>query len=281
MRKKIWGENWDAVMYPVAERKDKVMIVMSGSDGGLNNAQKLAAFMQQKGIPALALGYFKTKHSNKHLSKIPLEIIEEAINWLRKEGYQKIGIEGVSKGTEYALAAAIEFHDISCVIVKTPSRFYSEGMIGKKPSGTSCWSFKGKELPFTPYKTRKFNLIKMLWKTKEYNILEINVGKEVQEESIIPIEKVKAPILMLSAEKDTVWPSKESAEIMYTRLKQNEFGYPFKHICFPNMSHMMLENCGRAIKYLIKSENEYPEECAKERVEMGEICVDWIENVWK
>ena len=55
----------DGVLYPVAGRKDKAMIVLSGSEGGLEHAGKLAKDLQDSGIPALALGYFKTKHSVK------------------------------------------------------------------------------------------------------------------------------------------------------------------------------------------------------------------------
>jgi len=35
------------------------------------------------------------------------------------------------------------------------------------------------------------------------------------------------------------------------------------------------------IKWFIKSEKQYPEACTRERKEMGEICVDWIKNIWK
>lgn len=50
----------DGVLYPVAGRKDKVVITLSGSEGGLEHAEKLAKYLQDNGIPALALGYFKT-----------------------------------------------------------------------------------------------------------------------------------------------------------------------------------------------------------------------------
>lgn len=277
---KVNQENWDGILYPVENRKDKVMIVMSGSDGGLEHAGKLSRFLQDNGIPALALGYFKTKHTSKVLDRIPLEIIGSAMDWLKKNGYQKIGIEGVSKGAEYALAAAIAYPELSCVIVKTPSWFYSEGLRSGAPSGTSCWSFQGKELAFTPYKVRKVNMLKMLWEHKEYHVLDMNMGKTVAEESIIPVEQVKAPILILSVAMDTVWPSKESGEKLISRLTEKQFQYPYKHVCYEHMSHMMMEYCGSEIKYFVKSEKQYPEECAKERKDMGKECVDWIENVW-
>lgn len=270
----------DVVLYPVPSRKDKVVIVLSGSEGGLEHPRKLAKYLQDNGIPALALGYFKTKHSVNNLNKIELENIKAAIKWLKNLGYDKIGIEGCSKGAEYAAAAAIEFHELSCVILKIPSWFYSEGMNGTIPSGTGCWSYRGKEIPYTPYKTRKLPVIKEMIKHKEYNILDINTGKEINPVSIIPVEKIEAPILMFSTEVDTIWPSKESCEKMEERLNSSKYSYAHKHICFKHMSHMMLENCGAAIKWFIKSEKQFPEECAGERVIMGQECIKWIEEVW-
>lgn len=277
---KVNGENWDGILYEVKDRKDKVMIVMSGSDGGLEHARKLASFLKDEKIPALALGIFKTKHTGKELNKIPIERIKSVINWLKERGYNKIGIEGASKGAEYALAAAIEYPEISCVIVKTPSWYYGEGLKNNQPSGDSSWSINGKAVPFTPYKERKFNILKMLWKAKEYNILSVNLGKDIVLDSIIPVEKIKAPILIMSTKVDTIWPSEESSKKICNRLKENNFSYPYKHISFDYMSHMMLEYCGKEIKYFIKSEKENPKECFKEREIMGKECVKWIEEIW-
>ena len=271
---------WDGAMYPVSKEKNKVVITMSGSEGGLKHAEMLAHFLQDNKIPALALGLFKTKSSQRNLVRIPLERIYDAIIWLQRNNYKNIAVEGVSKGAEYALAAALAFPELSCVIVKTPSWFYSEGIISNRPSGTSCWSYLGKELPFTPYKTRKFGMAKMLWKAKEFNILKVNTGKTVVPESIIPIEKIKAPILMFSTSVDTIWPSKESCEKLEDRLNKKNFSYPHRHVCFDHMSHMMMEYCDPQIRWFMKSERQYPEECAKERKEMGNICVDWIKNIW-
>ncbi len=44
---------------------------------------------------------------------------------------------------------------------------------------------------------------------------------------------------------------------------------------------MMLENCGKSIQWFIKSEKQFPEECARERVVMGQECINWIEKVWR
>ncbi len=276
----MFGNNWDGVLFPVEGRKDKIIIIFSGSEGGLEHAQKSARYLQDNGITALALGYFKTKHTPKALDLISVEIFDDVINRLKELGYEKIGIEGVSKGAELALAAALRYPDISCIILKTPSWYYSEGLKNGQPSGNCCWSFNGQGLPFTPYKERKINMLKLLWRAKEFNILEFNTDKHILQESIIPVEQIKAPILMFSTKVDTIWPSSESCEKICERLKENNFEYPYKHISFDYMSHMMLEYCGREIKYFIKSEKENPDACFKERAIMGKECISWIEKIW-
>lgn len=185
------------------------MIVVPGSDGGLEHAGKHAHFLADNGVPALAVALFKTKHTGKN-----------------------------------------------------------------------CWSQNGESLPYTPYKMRKFNMLKLIWRAKEFNILETNTGKKVVPQSVIPIEKLKIPIMMFSTKVDTIWPSTESCEIMCKKLEENQYPYPYKHIAFEHMSHMMLEYCGKVIKYFIKSEKSDPEACYAERDVMGQETIKWIEDIW-
>lgn len=273
--------SWEGVLYEADGRKDKVMIVMSGSDGGLGHAGKLARFLADHGIPALAFALFHTKHTGRNLDRIPVERVGETIAWLRAQGYQKIGIEGVSKGTEYTLAAAIRYPELSCVILKTPSWYYSEGLVGKQPAWHCCWTFQGRELPYTPYVQRRFHALKLFREAGEYNLLPVNTGKSIRPESVIPIEKIHAPILMFSTKADTVWPSAESCEKLCARLKEYGFAYPYRHVCFEKMSHMMLEYCGKEIRWFMKSEKQFPEICQREREQMGRECIEWIKMVWK
>ena len=158
MRKTITAsvqkEGFEAILYPGNGRKDKVMIVMSGSNGGMTLTKQEAEFYHRNGIPSLALALFKTKQTPKELSRVAVEFVEKAAAWLKKLGYKQIGIDGTSKGSEMALIAASLFPELSCVIVRVPSHFVSEGLSGsgknKAPSGTSCWSYRGEELPYTP-----------------------------------------------------------------------------------------------------------------------------------
>ncbi len=262
----------------------KVVIVMSGSNGGLRLTKQEALFYHENGIPALALALFKTRQTQKNLDRVPIEYVERAVKWLKSLGYQKIGIDGLSKGSELALIAGSMFQGITCVMARVPSYFVSEGLrpdgLSKNPSGTSCWSYRGKELPFAPYRSRKFNMPKMLMKEKELHILTFNKGKKVTPEIIIPVEKINGPVLLLSSKHDAVWESYKSAAIMEKRLTDARFRFPHKHIAFPHLSHAMTTQYSPLYKLAFKAERLYPEECMAERKKLRSMLLYWVKRVW-
>ena len=277
-------EGFEAILYPGNGRKDKVMIVMSGSNGGMKLTKQEAEFYHRNGIPSLALALFKTKQTPKELSRVPVEFVEKAIAWLIKQGYKQIGIDGTSKGSEMALIAASLFPELSCVIVRVPSHFVSEGLSGsgknKAPSGTSCWSYRGEELPYAPYRSRTFNILQMFMREKEMHIITFNRDKDVTPETLIPIENIKAPVLMLSSKHDEVWPSYESA--VYIEKKLTEIGFPYshKHVAYEHMSHAVLTRLPWIYKMAFKSERRNLKECAKDRDALKNELLDWVNADW-
>ncbi len=151
-----------------------------------------------------------------------------------------------------------------------PSFFVSEGLSGsgknKGLSGTSCWSWRGKELPFAPYRARKFNIIRMFLKHKELHIISFNRGKKITPETVIPIERIKAPILFVSSKHDEVWDSYKSSLIMKQTLNKAGFPYPHKHVAYKYMSHAMMTEIPFFIKLAFKTEQQNPCKCAEESV---------------
>ena len=281
----VQSEGFEAVLYPGDGRKDKVMIVMSGSNGGMTLTKQEAEFYHKNGIPALALALFKTKQTPKELSRVPVEYVEKAIGWLKKRGYEQVGIDGTSKGSEMALVAASLFPELSCVIVRVPSHFVSEGLAGsgknKAPSGTSCWSYRGRELPYAPYRSRSFHILQMLMREKEMHIITFNRDKDITPETLIPIENIKAPILMLSSKHDEVWPSYESAVYMERKLNEIGFPYPHKHIAYEHISHAVITRLPLIYKMAFKSERQHPKDCAKDREALKKELLDWVNSDWQ
>lgn len=278
-------DGFEGILFPAENRKDKAVIVISGSNGGMSLTRECAEFYAQNGVPALAVALFGTRETQKNLDRVPVEYIECAIKWLKKNGYEKIGIDGTSKGSEIALLAATMFSDLSCVIARVPSHFVSEGLIAhgksKRPSGTSCWSYEGKEIPYAPYNARSFNVPGIILKEKELHLLTVNREKTITEEALIPIEKIKAPVLLLSAVNDCVWPSYESGVYMEKYLQEKGFSYPYKHVAFSFMSHAMLTDISFIYRLAFKTERKNKEECAREREKLKKELLDWVENVWE
>ena len=283
-RASVQSEGFEGILYPGNGRKDKVLIVMSGSDGGMTLTKQESGFYHRNGIPALALALFKTKQTPRELSRVPVEYVERAIAWLKEQGYEKIGIDGTSKGSEMALVAASLFPALSCVIVRVPSHFISEGLSGsgkdKAPSGTSCWSYRGKELPYAPYRSRTFDILKMFMREKEMRIIAFNREKDVTPETIIPIERIKAPVLMLSSKHDEVWPSFECATIMENKPTDIGFPYPHKHVAYEHMSHAVLTKLPWIYKMAFKSERRDPKACRKDREALKRELLGWVNGDW-
>ena len=72
-------DGFEGILFSGNRKKEKVVIVMSGSNGGMSLTEKEARFYQQNGIPALALALFKTKQTQKDLDRVPIEYVEKAI----------------------------------------------------------------------------------------------------------------------------------------------------------------------------------------------------------
>jgi BAAT / Acyl-CoA thioester hydrolase C terminal. len=268
--------------YPVEGSKNKVVIVVTGSEGGIRGAQKISEFYFSHQVSSLAVAYFKTNQTPRCVSEIPVDYIDSAVKWLKLRGYKKIAIDGISKGAELALLAASLIPDISFVIARSPSFYVSEGL-GKNdkfPTGTSSWSWRGNALPFTGYTDRVFHTMRNILREREFSVLRYYQNLQIADDSIIPVEKINGPILLLSSKIDTVWPSSENGEKICSRLKLYHFPYPFRHEMYETVSHLLTPMDIRAMKFAFKVERKQSDACSEARKKAVVITLDWINNIW-
>jgi pimeloyl-ACP methyl ester carboxylesterase len=52
-----------------------------------------------------------------------------------------------------------------------------------------------------------------------------------------PVERIRGPVLLLSADDDRVWPSAHLSEIAAQRLMRGPFAFPFQHIRYASAGH--------------------------------------------
>lgn len=193
MHKDIVDYEWKGrLFYTNYDVPTPTIIVLSGSDGGIEKAQNIAQSLVSYGFNALALSYFGLDGQSKNLDRIPLEYIGEAIKILKSYPFvdkNKIGIYGRSKGAEYSLLAITKYSQIKCAVLNSPSDKVYEGIKGRLNSKHSSWTFNGLEIPY-----------------KAFNLKDL-FRKNYSSEGEMTLKNVKCPILLISSTHDEVWDS--------------------------------------------------------------------------
>lgn len=212
------------------------IMVVSGSEGGIEKAQCIAQLLANHGYATLAIAYFGLNSISEHLSEIPLECVQEAIRYLKNKkevNPERIGIYGRSKGAELALLSANYFNDIRCTVLNSPTNLVFEGINKRLPSKTSSWTFKNKQISYF-----RFNFINFLY-SKIKNEIYPNLVNEIGNDCEIPIHNIKSNILCLTATDDEIWDSYKSTIQINKRFNEMEFDYNFEYQFFMNSGHMM------------------------------------------
>lgn len=226
--------------------KRPAIIVVSGSDGRIEKAQAISEVFAAKGYSALAVCYFGMEGTSPYLNKIPLEIIKNAIDWLKMQDTvdeNHIAIYGRSKGGELVLLAGSLFKELNCVIANVPSCYVYEGLKDTMPSHQSSWTYENKELPFLKFSMTLLvqMVIKQLLGQKNLMpwMYKNLIKRGDTSAASITIEKINGPILMLSSASDNIWPSLLHCEIASKRLAEKKFKYNYKHCTYEKAGHML------------------------------------------
>ncbi|WP_124065678.1 acyl-CoA thioesterase/bile acid-CoA:amino acid N-acyltransferase family protein [Clostridium sp. E02] len=269
-------------------KKRPAVIVVSGSDGRIEIAQAIAEVLAQRGYCALAICYFGMNGTLPNLSQIPLEIIGNAIEWLKKQesvDEKRIGIYGRSKGGELVLAAASIFPDITCVIANTPSCYVYEGLKDKITSRHSSWTYGGKELPFLKFSNSiLFQMIikKMLGQKDliQWMYQQLITRGETDKASIA-VEKINGPILFFSSESDSIWPSLLHCETAVHRLDEKKFQHPYKHCTYEKAGHMLTlpyQSIANLKRWNVSLE-EWKQACLESWRQTTDFLDNWSHNI--
>jgi dienelactone hydrolase len=111
-----------------------VMIVLSGSGGGLASAIVWGEPLASLGYAVLSVAYFAMDGLPLHLVEIPLEYFKKVIGWIRAHpalDSARIGVLGHSRGGEAALLVAATYPEIRVVVANVPSHGSSAESVGR------------------------------------------------------------------------------------------------------------------------------------------------------
>jgi len=224
------------------------VLILAGSGGGVY--EWLAQAMASSGFAALTLPYFNYRDLPSELVEIPLEYFHRAVAWLKKQPAvraDRIGVAGGSKGGELALLIASFFNDFQAVVAWTPAAHAWEGLSQKFFSPdyvpVSSWSLNGLALPFIKFiysqeekeKEQKGELHSFI-ALHHRSLAEADPA--LLEKAAIPVEKIQAPILLISGTDDQTWPAGEFCREIAAKLQRAHFSFEVKTISHEGGGHM-------------------------------------------
>jgi len=233
--------------YPAQGGPFPGVIILGGSEGGL--FEGWARAYASNGFAALTLAHFAYADLPEELVEIPLEYFERATAWMKAQPRvraERLALVGGSKGGELALLLASRSSDYRAVVALTPAAHVWEGhtmrFFSPDYQPVSSWSSGGRPLPYVPFKASPED------KEREKNgELESFVpffrdalaqaDPATVERAAIPVEKIRAPILLISGTDDRIWPAEQFCATIVARLKNAGFSYEVKHLSIEGGGH--------------------------------------------
>jgi dienelactone hydrolase len=231
---------------PRSTGRSPVVISLSGSEGGFESVR--APMLASRGFATLAVAYFRAPGLPQELFDVPVETIERAVSWVRRQpelDANRIAIRGSSRGAELALVAAALIPDIHAVIAEAPSDVVGQGIDSAGRSrAASAWSWRGQPLPFMPQIAPPEFTSQFQRRGPPYRLRPLYEASRTDTEALrraqIPVERINGPILLTSGEDDQYWPSSVHAEAIVARLRAAGFRHAVAHTAHGHAGHQIL-----------------------------------------
>lgn len=281
---------------------NSAMIAMLGDDPEDYMAKSCVKWLMKKGVNVLTMSPGKKNYSHHNY---PLERIEKAINWLKNNGNEKIGIAGASTTGTLALAAASYFHDITLTIAMTPSDFIWQGFEQGKKDGCGEWpieneslfTYRGKPLPYMPFCYKHPNYWQVMREeakrtgnmTASRKVFDDSeAAHPITEDEFIKIENIKGKLLMIGAEDDSLWNAGRYVKRAEKRLSEKPHDCEVEALVYKHGTHFVFPESllkkifpigsGLLLKMMFRAAKEYPEECKQTRIDIDRKMVKTIED---
>lgn len=220
---------------PAAPGSYPSVMILSGSDGG--NEAHAASYLAGKGYLVLALSYFNDEGLNEHLEKVDLAYFKRAADYLshHEKSNGKVNLAGYSKGAELALLLGSVFNCFQSIVAGSASNYVTSGMKGGIFAPVPGWMLDGEALPYLKMKfpvSFMFSTIKNYIRKRPMYFLEIwkkSLGRKSVSEYKIRVDKIDAPLLIISGGDDMLWPSGNfNDEIQKERNNENDIYLSYK-----------------------------------------------------
>jgi dienelactone hydrolase len=212
------GEIHGVLFVPSGSGPHPGVLVVGGSEGGLPGEK--AAWLASRGFTALALAYFRYDGLPSELEGIPLEYFGTALSWMASRpevAPDRIAVMGTSRGGELALQLGSMYPAIKAVVAYVPANVRYPACCGYTRI-PYAWTWHGQPLTYIPARLTRFPSGLMV--------------------AAIPVERTRGPILVISGQDDSVWPSPIMTADIVDRLKHDHFPFEVERLNYPHAGHL-------------------------------------------
>lgn len=278
---------------PIKDNNVAVVIVLEDGHPNSYIVKKAMKWLNKSGVSAMGIGpekYMKGVHS------WPLENVENAVHFLKTQGYDKFGVIGSSFGSNMALSAAARIPEITLTIALTPNDWVYWGIFNDKLDGTSerpadgesAFAWRGKPLPYMPcpYKHPDYyNMFIKEGKERGDVIASLNLHDlaeekhPVTEAERIPVENINGYLLLAGAKDDVMWNTCRGISRMKKKIEESNSNCKLEVLIYEHCSHFIFpETMMKLIlpRFMVDiilprfySETKgYTKECRKSRIDL-------------
>ncbi|MHB9287377.1 acyl-CoA thioester hydrolase/BAAT C-terminal domain-containing protein [Halobacteriales archaeon Cl-PHB] len=222
------------------------VLVCHGAGGYGGYEQTYAALLAEHGYTTLCVAYFDGPDVPEALHEIPLETFRDAADWLAGRADvagDQVTVLGFSRGGEAALLTGAHFA-VASVVAYVPS-----GLVFPAPSwqpgvgpGEPAWTLGGDPvtpLPVDEHVEESDDVDDPLG-TEPPNAATLAIERSSAAEkaaATVPVERIDAPVLLISGGRDTVWPSSDLADRVVARLETHDHPHAVEHRSYPEAGH--------------------------------------------
>ncbi len=217
------------------------IILLGGSEGGLDTMSMMATSFAKNGYAALALAYWAEEGLPQTLTNIPLEYFDTAVSWLKArpdiDDKRGVGVIGWSRGSEAALLLGSRNKDVRAVVAIAPSGIVWDGInFSDFAKRYPAWTVDGKGLPSVATNQAYYRGPNApMAPTFTMALPDANR----RPETAIPVEKTNGPILLISGLNDNLWPASQLSDRVIARLQGARFRHSFEHLAYAGAGHVI------------------------------------------
>ena len=238
-RSEILGEGFVGFLFEPAGGGPHPAVALISGTTGTQPVEPTAALLASRGYMAMVVGYMGLEGLPKTLCEVPLETLAAGIRRLsahRSVDGERVGVLCYSVGAEGALAALSEIEGLGtrAVVAIAPSSVIWQAMSEGRPPKKSSWTLGGEPLPWVPVhgerlipELLKNALLKRLSRHPRPSALRLRSAysaglrdRSAVEKAEIRVERIEAPILLVSGSDDQMWPAAEMAAALARRRAQ-------------------------------------------------------------